>query len=193
MDKSGLAATRRRSLRRSRISCGAKKAFTSGAYDIALKINQELVDRKPANPEILNNLGAALCKVGEYVEGEQRFRQALSLNPNHAGASYNLAMYFAAVGKLQESEVCLRRALKAKPNYVEARSSLGLTLAYLGRLRDARARFEKVKGAPRNAEALYGMGLIAKSEGRFTEAEALFNRALEYRPRMANAWRHLPG
>ena len=31
------------------------------------------------------------------------------------------------------------------------------------------------------------MGLIAKAEGRFTEAEALFKRVLEYRPKMADA------
>ena len=166
----------------------ARKAFASGAYDVALEINQELVNRNPADAESLNNLGAALCKVGDYVGAEQRFRQALSLNPNYAEASYNLGNVFRWIGKMGESEVCLRRALKAKPNYVEARSSLGLTLAYLGRLRDARARFEKVlKAAPRNAEALFGMGLIAKAEGRFSEAEALFRRVLEYRPEMANA------
>ena len=63
-----------------------KKAFASGAYDVALKINQELVDREPANAEILNISGRTLCKVGRYVEAEQRFRQALSLDPDHAGS-----------------------------------------------------------------------------------------------------------
>ena len=166
----------------------AKKAFDSGAYDVALKINQGLVHRDPANAAALNDLGATLCKVGEYLEGERRFRQALSLNPNYAEASCNLGNVLRWIGSMEESEVYLRRALKLKPNYREARTSLGLTLAYLGRLRDARARFDKVlKTAPREIEALFGLGLIAKLEGRFSEAEALFKRVLEYRPKAAGA------
>jgi tetratricopeptide (TPR) repeat protein len=166
----------------------ARKAFSSGAYDVAAELNEELVNRNPADAEALNNLGAALCKLEKYIEGMARFRQALSVNPNYAEASYNLGNVLRWLGKMGESEVWLRRALKLKPNYVEARSSLGLTLTYLGRLRDAKARFEKVlKAAPRNSEALFGMGLIAKLDGRFSEAESLFKRVLEYKPRMANA------
>jgi tetratricopeptide (TPR) repeat protein len=166
----------------------ARKAFASGAYDLALEINQELVDREPANAESVNNLGATLFKLGNYGAAEQRFRQALSLKADYAEASYNLGNILRWMGKMEESEVCLRHALKIKPNYVQARSSLGLTLTYLGRLRDARARFEKVlKTAPRDPESLYGMGQIAKAEGRFADAEAIFKRVLEYRPKMANA------
>jgi tetratricopeptide (TPR) repeat protein len=171
----------------------AKKAFDSGAYDVALKINQGLVHREPANAAALNDLGATLCKVGEYLEGERRFRQALSLNPNYAEASCNLGNVLRWIGSMQESEIYLRRALKLKPNYREARTSLGLTLAHVGRLRDARARFDKVlKTAPRETEALFGLGLIAKLEGRFSEAEALFKRVLEYRPKTAGALAALP-
>jgi tetratricopeptide (TPR) repeat protein len=166
----------------------ARKAFASGAYDLALEINQELVDREPVNAESVNNLGATLFKLGNYGAAEQRFRQALSLKADYAEASYNLGNILRWMGKMEESEVCLRHALKIKPNYVQARSSLGLTLTYLGRLRDARARFEKVlKTAPRDPESLYGMGQIAKAEGRFADAEAIFKRVLEYRPKMANA------
>lgn len=166
----------------------AKKAFDSGAYDVALKLNQELTHRNPANAEALNNLGATLCKVGEYLEAERRFRQALSLNPNYPDASFNLGNVLRWMGSLEESEICLRRALKLKPNYAEARTSLGLTLAFRGRLRDARARFDKaLKTSPREPQALFGLGLIAKLEGRFSEAETLFKKALENRPAMASA------
>ena len=99
----------------------AKKAFDSGDYDAALGINLELVRRDPANVEALNNLGATQCKVGEYLEAEQRFRQALSLNPNHAEANHNLGDVLRWIGLLEDSEIYLRRALKLKPNYTEAR------------------------------------------------------------------------
>ena len=166
----------------------AKKAFDSGAYDAALGINLELVQRDPANVEALNNLGATLCKVGEYLEAEQRFRQAVSLDPNHAEANFNLGNVLRWLGMLEESENYLRRALKLRPNYTEARTGLGFTLTLLGRLRDAKPRFEKtLKTAPRDTEALLGLGLIAKMEGHFSEAEVLFKRILEYKPKTANA------
>jgi len=166
----------------------ARKAFASGQYDVALEINQELVNRNSSQVEAFNNLGACLCKVGSYIEAEQRFREALSLDPNHVEACFNLGNVLRWMGAMEESEIHLRRALKIKPNYSEARTSLGLTLTFLGRLRDAKARFEKVlKTTPRDTEALFGLGLIARMEGRFSEAEALFKRILEYKPKTANA------
>lgn len=166
----------------------AKKAFDSGDYDAALGINLELVRRDPANVEALNNLGATQCKVGEYLEAEQRFRQALSLNPNHAEANHNLGDVLRWIGLLEDSEIYLRRALKLKPNYTEARTSLGATLTLLGRLHDAKPRFEKtLKTAPRDTDALFGLAVIAKMEGRFSDAETQFKRILEYKPKTANA------
>jgi tetratricopeptide (TPR) repeat protein len=165
------------------------KALAGGAYGEARELYQAAVDRDPANAMALNNLGAALCKIGNYAEAEQHFRRALSLDSAYAEANCNLGNVLRWIGNLEESEIWLRRALKANPNYVDARISLGLTLTFLGRIRDAKARFEKVlKAAPREADALFGMGLIAKVEGRFADAEALFRRVLEQRPRMASAW-----
>ena len=50
-----------------------------------------------------------------------------------------------------------------------------------------------LKSEPRNLEALYGMGQIARLEGRFEEAETTFKRILEINPRMASSWAALPG
>jgi tetratricopeptide (TPR) repeat protein len=165
------------------------KALAGGAFEDARELYQAVVDLDPANPVALNNLGAALCKIGNYIEAEQRFRQALSLDAAYAEANCNLGNVLRWMGNSEESEIWLRRALKANPNYDDARISLGLTLTLLGRIRDAKARFEKVlKTAPRDADALFGMALIAKVEGRFADAEALFRRVLEQKPRMAAAW-----
>jgi tetratricopeptide (TPR) repeat protein len=168
------------------------KALAGGRYEDAIKIYREVVDRYPTRADALNDLGAALCKVGEYVEAEQRFRESVSANPNDATAKCNLGNLLRWIGNMSESEVWLRLALKLNPNYVDARVGLGLTLTRLGRLRDARARFNKVlKTAPRHADALYGLGQIAMLEGRFTEAEALFKRTLEVSPKMPGAWARL--
>jgi tetratricopeptide (TPR) repeat protein len=99
-----------------------------------------------------------------------------------------------ARGHYFEAENSTRRALNLKPGILNHRSNLGFTLLYLDRLREAEAQFEKVlKVAPRHAAALHGMGRVTTMEGRFDEARALFNRAVEVDPKLPGAWAALVG
>jgi Tfp pilus assembly protein PilF len=168
---------------------GGNNAFNEGNFKNAIEIFRRGLTLAPAEPELLNGLGAALCRIGVYGEAEQRLRQAVAANRDSVEAHCNLGTLLRLVGNIEESEHALRRALKLRPNYVSARSSLGWTLIALGRLRDARARFEKVlKAVPQHADALFGLGQIAKAEGRFTEAESLFKRVLDVDPRITGAF-----
>jgi tetratricopeptide (TPR) repeat protein len=171
---------------------GGNKAFNEGNFKQAIEIYRDALKLAPAEPELLNGLGAALCRVGVYGEAEQRLRQAVAANRDSVEAHCNLGTLLRLVGNVEESEQALRRALKLRPNYVAARSSLGWTLIALSRLRDAKSRFEKVlKAAPEHADALFGLGQIAKVEGRFTEAESLFKRAFDIDPRLTGAYASL--
>jgi tetratricopeptide (TPR) repeat protein len=49
--------------------------------------------RRPGDPRGFNNLGAALAKAGRVAEARDAFRQALRLDPAHAGARRNLAVW----------------------------------------------------------------------------------------------------
>ena len=168
------------------------KAFSAGDYKRAIEIYRRGLKLAPAEPELLNGLGAALCKTGVYGESEQWLRQAVAANRDGVEAHCNLGTLLRLIGNIEESEQALRRSLKLRPTYVAARSSLGWTLIALGRLRDAKARFEKVlKAAPQHADALFGLGQIAKAEGKFAEAESLYRRALDVDPKLTNAFASL--
>jgi len=168
------------------------QSLAEGAYANAIEAYQALLELNPRNVAALNNLGAALCKLGRYGEAANRFRQAVSLSPHDADAHGNLGNVLRWTGHIGEAEIWLRRALKLKPNFLDARNNLGLTFAFLGRLREAETNFRKVlKAEPRNADALFGMGHIAKLEGRFDEAEVMFKRSLEVNPKMPSAWADL--
>jgi tetratricopeptide (TPR) repeat protein len=168
--------------------------FAQDAYAEAVASYQDAVGLAPNHVLALNNLGAALCKLGRYLDAENHFREAIRIKPNLPEAHNNLGNVLRGRGHVAEAEISLRRALKLKPNYTDARCNLGLTLILLGRLRDARARFEKVlKAAPRHADALLGMAQIAGMEGRFDEAETLLKRALAVNPSMPSAWATLAG
>jgi tetratricopeptide (TPR) repeat protein len=170
------------------------RCMENGAYAEALAFYQELVSLNPRHPAGLNNLGAALCKLGHYDEAVVRFRQAIRINPHDADAHGNLGNVLRWTGQIAEAEIWLRSALKLNPSCLDARNNLGLAFAFLGRLREAEAHFRKVlKVAPRNADALFGMGHIAKLQGHFDDAETSFRRALEVNPKMPSAWADLAG
>ncbi len=165
------------------------KCIAQGAFAEAITYYQDSLTLNPRNADALNNLGAALCKVGRYGDAEKCFRQAVAIEPGFADAHSNLGNVLRWRGRAVEAESWLRRALTLNPKHAGARTNLGLTLAFLGRIRDAKAHFEKaLKVAPRNAEALFGKAYIAALEGRFDEAGALFKRVLDVNPKMPGAW-----
>lgn len=165
-----------------------------GAHAEAVNCYQDSIRLDGRNPVARNNLGVALCRVGEYQEAEEQFRRAIGIRANDADAHFNLGTLLRLKGQIVESEMPLRRALKLKPAYVNAQTSLGATLTVLGRTDDARELLEKaLKLDPRNVQALVFLGDLLAREGRFAEAEVQFNRALEVDPKSPDAWVGLVG
>ena len=165
----------------------AHKAFAEGDYVQAVALYGEFDSLVPHRADVLNNLGVALCRLGRYQEGEQRYREAINIEPEFAEALCNLATLLQ--GDPQQAEEWLRRALRVNPKYPGARTRLGTTLAFTGRQHEAKAAFRKaLKIDPGDADALLGLGNIARTEGRFEEAESLIKRALKMNPKMPTAW-----
>jgi tetratricopeptide (TPR) repeat protein len=165
------------------------RSCAQGEYNEAVPLYEELLAANPRQPEALNNLGAALFKLGRYPEAEEILRRTVRMHPNFAGANSNLGnLLRCRGGHAAESEIWLRCAIKLNPKLLDARNNLGLTLAFLGRLTEAKAQFKKVlKIAPQNADALFGMGHVAAIEGSFRVAESMLKRALEVNPKLPSA------
>ncbi len=172
----------------------ANEHSARGAYAEAIVCYRDSLRLDPRNAITRNNLGAALCRVGEYHEAEEQFRRAIGIREQYPDALFNLGTLLRVTGRMVESEMPLRRALKLKPVYVDAQVGLGMTLTVLGRLEDAKAVLEKaLKLEPRNVDALVAMGSLRAREGRFGEAEAFFKSAVEADPNASDAWVGLAG
>jgi Flp pilus assembly protein TadD len=168
----------------------AKRAFDEGGNAQAAELFDEFVSLVPGRADVLNALGVALNRLGRYQEAEQRFREAIDIDPEYADALVNLASLLQA--NPAAAEPLLRRALKINPKYPGARAILGLMLLSSGQEHEARIAFRKAqKVSPRDHVALLGLAHIARVEGRFEEAESLLKRTLEISPKMPTAWASL--
>jgi tetratricopeptide (TPR) repeat protein len=165
----------------------ANKSFAEGDYAEAAALFGEFVELVPRRPDILNTLGVALLHLNRHQEAEQRYREAIEIDPGFVEALCNLASLLQ--GDPQEAEEYIRRALRVNPKHPGARTMLGRALAFTGRLHEARAAFRKaLKIAPNDSDALLGLAQIARTEGRFDEAESLNKRVLKTNPKNPIAW-----
>jgi Flp pilus assembly protein TadD len=69
--------------------------FKQERYDDAMDVLGRAAKADPRNPEIQNYLGLTLSQKGMRGPAETALRKALELNPNYAGAHYNLAVVYA--------------------------------------------------------------------------------------------------
>ncbi|MEM7523185.1 MAG: tetratricopeptide repeat protein [Pseudomonadota bacterium] len=72
----------------------AEALVAAEAYSLALEKLKELAVAEPENADVFNLLGFAARHEDDYVEAEEAYNRALTLNPNHRGAlEYQGEMY----------------------------------------------------------------------------------------------------
>jgi tetratricopeptide (TPR) repeat protein len=69
-------------------------------------------------------MGVVLGMQGKLVEAADHFYQALRINPDYAGAHYNLGKVQAEQGRFEEAYGHFSQAVKLRPDYTNARISL---------------------------------------------------------------------
>ena len=116
----------------------------------------EYVSLVPGRADALNALGVALFNLGRFQEAEQRYREAIDIDPEYANALVNLAALLQASPKA--AEPLLRRVLKINPKYPGARAMLGIMLLSSGHEHEAKLAFRKaLKVSPKDPIALLGL------------------------------------
>lgn len=97
----------------------------NGRLEDAAGVYEQYLDEDPINVDILVEHGICLSDLDEFEQAVERFELALSLETEHPGAWYNLAITLYRMGQPEEAMTAMDKALRADPESP-------LTLAVLG-------------------------------------------------------------
>lgn len=127
--------------------------------------------------------GNALLQRQDFERAENRFRQALDLDPQSAQARSNLGLVLALLHHPEEGRRELEQAIALAPNLALAYNALGLTDLEEGRVGEAASAFKQAIAInPQYAEAKNNLGTLYVKSGDTAQAIALFEQAAEDSP-----------
>lgn len=95
-----------------------------GMREDALKIANQALQYLPNDASIYFNIANILGKVGNFVEAEIYFKNAISRNPKDAMFYTNLGVLYHRWNKFDEAENMYKRALEIKPKLNSANENL---------------------------------------------------------------------
>lgn len=129
-------------------------------------------------------------EVLKRTANEIAVRDAIALNnrrllddPGDAEAILEIAKLQMTTTNLAETAVLVRRALGFRPDLADGHYTLGVILMEQSRLMEAeRELLATIRLDPRHYKAINNVGLLRLNQGRFDEAAAYFQEALEIHP-----------
>jgi tetratricopeptide (TPR) repeat protein len=158
----------------------------SAMYTDVETLWQTTIERNPSAWMAHNNLGAILLRKGQPKEAMARFRRALEIKADHAGAQANLGDALLQEGQLDEAIAHYQTALEIKPQDVKAQANLAWALAICpetpllkGTIAVKLAQQANQLTGGANAMVLHVLAAAYAQSGRFAEALETAQRSLQ--------------
>ncbi len=143
----------------------------------------------PTDVHALNLLAIVRVQQKREAEAETFFKQAITIQPDYAGAHAGLGLLYAQMGKNDLAVPVLKEALRLDPGRSDAQAVL--ISIWRGQARDAAEHGELEKAVallmdarkldPANADVQYEFGMVALRMSLFPDAIDAFNQVLKLR------------
>ena len=156
-----------------------------GSDDLAAAVVsfRSALERNLRIPDVYNNLGAALSRLGQLSEAIHCFRQALELTPGFATAKRNLADCLLRMGDASGAVEAYRDAVVLEPTDPQVHAELGAALRRSNQPEQACAAYARALNlAPDHIAALLGLGLSYADRNDPAVASHRLLAAFERRP-----------
>lgn len=162
-------------------------ARVAGRFAEAEALFREAAGKRPDSVEAHLNLGLTLGFQGKLDEGLAALEPAEKLAPNDGDVLVAKARLLAWKRDFAAAWTLLERVLASSPGNLEAKGFAARIAYYQERYDTAGEGFSAVlAAAPDNVEALVGLGDVKVVQGEEDEGAALYGKALELRPDLAD-------
>jgi tetratricopeptide (TPR) repeat protein len=157
--------------------------FEKGSYDHARETFEAALALKPADPNILYNLGRCHERLGQTARAEDYYNQCLRVSPDHAECRHGLVVLLVSTGRREEAVKTAEGWLAARPDLAAAYAIDGWLWHQFGDLPRAQGRLQQaLEHDSRDTHALNELALVYEDMHRPDRAAALYERSLDYRP-----------
>jgi protein O-GlcNAc transferase len=157
-----------------------------GYYQKSVELNARVVN--------MNNLGAALLRLGRRQEAVALWQRAAQLPDATVELLCNLGIALREMGRLQEAAQYLQHAIKVNPNYIDAYNHLGMVYNQINRPDMALPMYEEaLKRKPDAWEVYNNLGAALEKLRRIDDAIKAWEKTVELNPRCGEAWNNLGG
>jgi Flp pilus assembly protein TadD len=181
-------ATVRGALPESRPPDAAGEAITPGDLGQALAHYRAALAEKPADAELLANVGQILIAMNRSADAVPFLEQAVKAEPFSLVARFDLAVAYGRSGKPKEAVEQYEALVRSGDADIRVYHNLGLALRQTGRNTDAAAAFERATTlAPDQAPGWLGLALSLEADGRGVEAVTALERYLVLEPSAPDA------
>lgn len=151
----------------------------------ASEIKREL-ERDPANPKLLIQLGQIYFGQDNFPLALQAFQQAVEVGPASPEAHNWLGVSFMQRGDFPGAVSEFRKAISLNPKYGRAYTNLGSALSKSGQLPEGVKAFEKALALEPNSEAAHlNLGIALRESGDAKGALVHFVRVARMQPNNA--------
>ena len=161
----------------------ARALLQAGRVEEAAGLCREILGTGVEHEAIHRLAGLVALRQGDFAAAAERYRAAIALRPDHAGAQFNLGNALGKLGRLEEAAEAYGRATAIRPGEAQIHHAHGVALQALGRPDEAAAAYARVvELAPGAAGGYRNLGLALEEAGRLEAAEAAYRAALVREP-----------
>jgi tetratricopeptide (TPR) repeat protein len=150
---------------------------------------KQVLQRQPESLVCLNDLGFIQHLQGRTAAAMSCYQRVLDIDPQHAGARFNMAKALIALDRTGEAEQQLHALLQHEPANADALNELGNLRHAAGHVSEARKCYRDVLARePLHTHALLNLGELLREQGEFEKAAQTLRRYLDVKPGDAQAW-----
>jgi tetratricopeptide (TPR) repeat protein len=158
----------------------AQHLEAEGQLQPAIDLQLKALQFDPHLTQAHVNLISLYGRLGDALEAEKHYRQAIDLDPHSQEAFYNFGVLCYQSGRRTEARAAFAQALTVNPNHAQAHNNLGALLEEQGQLAKAAAEFERaIELDPNLRLARFHLGRIYANQRRWAPAIEQFQRAVE--------------